>query len=143
MPIHIYGAGGSSGGGSTKNALAMYFTLENEQSHTFIIDDIEFAQSFNASQKTKVFELVLEGNIATEERSKRIVYRCCMGVVDGADVSKEMVFNNSGYMSGSGLALWDGGFTISGNSASFTVSLISGISFAANRVHRATWICEE
>ena len=93
MPVHIYGTGSSGGGGGgAKNELAMYFTLENEQSHTFIIDDIEFAQSFNASQKTKVFELVLEGSLTVEERSKRIVYRCCMGVADGDDISKEMVF---------------------------------------------------
>ena len=142
MPVHIFGTGGG-GSSSTTNALSVYFTIENEQSHTFTIDDIEFAQRFNVAKTTKVFDLILEGDLTTEERAERIIYRSCIGVDDGEDVSKEMIFVNGGYMKGTGLALWDGGFTISGNSASFTIALISGVSFAANRVHRATWICEE
>lgn len=142
MPIHIYGSGG--GGGGTKNAITTKFSPTNEQSHTFTIDDVDFAKRYNEAQTSKTFELILEGTLTFEEETtKSVVYHCYIGIVGGDNVSQTLVLKDGLYMRGTLAALWDGGFTISDNSASFTVTLINGVTFAASRVHKVTWLYEE
>ncbi len=143
MPVHIYGAGG--GGGGTRDALSVHFTPTDTQSYTFTIDDVDFAQRFNAAKTTKHFDLFFEGDfVIAPTPNVYAVYHAGKGVVNGVAAQKMLAIRNTSAIEGDGSSmLWDGGFEISGNSASFTITFISEVVFCPNKKYRATWICEE
>lgn len=146
MPVHIFGAGGS--GGSTKSALSVYFTPQDDMySYTITIDDVDFARRFNDAKTTKHFDLIFEDNFfAPNAQGIPLVYHAGKGIVNGVNSQKLLVVNmtNSRFEYGESTSmLWDGGFTISGNSASFAISFVSGVAFSLSTKYRATWICEE
>lgn len=144
MPVHIYGAGG---GGGAKNALSVYFTPTDAQSYTFTIDDVDFAKRFNDAKTTKHLDLFFDdGAILFSGQSGMVIYHVGKGIINGVDAQKLFVVAGTGLNFGEGdgsEVLWDGGFAISGNSATFTVTCVSGLGFYPNKKHRATWICEE
>ncbi len=144
MPVHIFGTGG---GGGSKTALSVFFTPTDAQSYTFTIDDIDFAQRFNAAKTTKHFDLVFEdGAIVFSGQTGMVIYHLGKGIINGVESNKLFgVFGTgSNFAEGDGSeVLWDGGFEISGNSATFTVSCLTGLGFYLNKKYRATWICEE
>lgn len=143
MPIHIYGTGSGGGG---KNVLSVYFTPEEDiYSYTFTIDDVGFARRFNEAKTTKHLDLFFEGTyLIPPNPDVYAIYHVSKGVVNGADAQRMLAARNMNFMEGDGAAmLWDGSFEILGNSASFTVSCVSGVAFVPTQKYRATWICEE
>ena len=143
MPVHIYGTGGGGGG---KNALTVYFTPQDDiYRYTITIDDVDFAQRFNDAKTTKHFDLFFEGTyLIAPNPDVHAVYHVSKGVINGVEAQRMLAIRNMNFIDGDGSAmLWDGGFEISGNSASFTVSFVSGVAFVPTQKYRATWICEE
>ncbi len=142
MPVHIYGAGG--GGGSARDALSVYFTPTDARSCTITIDDVDFAQRFNAAKTTKCVELVFEGDMTVPDSGKYAVCYMSQGVIDGNESKRAILERSPNFIIGSlSTSFWSKPFVISGNSASFTVSLDITSNFSLGKKHRATWICEE
>lgn len=143
MPIHIYGSGGG-GGGSAKNAIAVNFTPTNAQGHTITIDDVDFAQCFNNAKKAKCIELVLVSPLSFgDDQNSKIVYYCMRGDVDGIEHAHSLGLTDGLYTRGGNILIWDGTFTVSGNSATFNITLVSGVAFATGKQYQATWRFEE
>ncbi len=141
MPVHIFGTGGGGGG---KNALTVYFTPTDARSYTFTIDDVDFAQRFNAAKTTKHFELVFEGDMTVPDSGKYAVCYISQGVIEGNESKRVILERAPDFTIGPvSTSFWREPFVISGSSASFTVSLDIAMNFSLGKKHRATWICEE